>query len=152
VFDHGGPSNDAGALAKAFKLAAISAYGTAGLEFVRRIIAEGADEIGETVRNMVAAFIETAAPAGSDGQIDRAAQRLGLIAAAGELATALEIVPWRAGEAHDAAAWALAQWIDGRGGTEPDEVRQAIEQVSREWMIPPEVWKTENCNGLDAWS
>jgi putative DNA primase/helicase len=119
---------------------------------VRRIIAEGADEIGETVRNMVAAFIETAAPAGSDGQIDRAAQRLGLIAAAGELATALEIVPWRAGEARDAAALALSQWIDGRGGTESDEVRQAIEQVSREWMIPPEVWKTEICNGLDAWS
>jgi hypothetical protein len=117
---------------------------------VRRIIAEGADEIGETVRNMVAAFIETAAPAGSDGQIDRAAQRLGLIAAAGELATALEIVPWRAGEARDAAALALSQWIDGRGGTEPAEVRQAIEQVSREWMIPPEVWKTEICNGLDA--
>ena len=105
VFDHDGPSNDAGALAKAFKLAAISAYGTGGLEFVRRIIAEGADEIGETARNMIAAFIETAAPAGSDGQIDRAAQRLGLIAAAGELATALEIVPWRAGEARDAALW-----------------------------------------------
>jgi putative DNA primase/helicase len=51
------------------------------------------------------------------------------IAAAGELATALEIVPWRAGEARDATALALWQWIDGRGGTEPAEVRQAIEQV-----------------------
>jgi putative DNA primase/helicase len=185
AFDHGGQDGDAGALAKAFKQAAISAYGTAGLEYVRRIIAEGAGEIGETVRNMVAAFIETAAPAGSDGQIDRAAQRFGLIAAAGELATALEIVPWRAGEACEAAAWALAQWIDRRGGTEPAEVRQAIEQVrlfieqhgesrfealddpdtrpvnnragwrkgsgpDREWMIPPEVWKSEICNGLDS--
>ena len=185
VFDHGGPDNDAGALAKAFKQAAISAYGTAGPEFVRRMIAEGADEIGETVRAMVADFIESAAPGGSDGQIDRAAQRLGLIAAAGELATALELVPWQLGEAREAAAWALAQWIEGRGGTEPAEVRQAIEQVrlfieqhgesrfdtlddpdarpvnnragwrkgsgpDREWMIPPEVWKSEICNGLDA--
>jgi putative DNA primase/helicase len=133
---------------------------------------------------MVATFIEMVAPAGSDGQVHRAAQRLGLIAAAGELATALEIVPWQKGEAWDAAAWALTQWIDGRGGTEPAEVRQAIEQVrlfieqygesrfdplddadarpvnnragwrkgsgpDREWMIPPEVWKSEICAGLD---
>jgi putative DNA primase/helicase len=184
VFDHGGPDNDAGALAKTLKQAAISAYGTAGSEFVRRIIAEGVDEIGETVQDAVAAFIETAAPTGSDGQIGRAAQRFGLIAAAGELATALKLVPWRAGEARAAAAGTLAQWIEGRGGTEPAEVRQAIEQVrlfieqygesrfealddadarpvnnrgglrkgsgpDREWMIPPEVWKAEICNGLD---
>ena len=62
AFDHGGQDGDAGALAKAFKQAAISAYGTAGPEFVRRIIAEGADEIGETVRDMVAAFIEMGRP------------------------------------------------------------------------------------------
>jgi uncharacterized protein (DUF927 family) len=134
---------------------------------------------------MVATFIEMGATAGSDGQVHRAAQRLGLIAAAGELATALEIVPWRAGEAREAAALALSQWIDGRGGTEPAEVRQAIEQVrlfieqhgeSRfealddpdarpvnnragwrkgsgpdcEWLVPPEVWKSEICNGLDS--
>jgi uncharacterized protein (DUF927 family) len=83
------------------------------------------------------------------------------------------------------AAWALTQWIDGRGGTEPAEVRQAIDQVRlfieqygesrfdplddadaravnnragwrrgsgphREWMIPPQVWKAEICNGLDS--
>jgi putative DNA primase/helicase len=185
AFDHGGQDGDAGALAKVFKHAAISAYGTAGPEFVRRIVAEGADEISDSVRDMVAAFIETAAPAGSDGQIDRAAQRLGLIAAAGELATSLGVTPWQEGEARSAAAWALGQWINRRGGTEPAEVRQAIEQVRlfieqhgesrfdtlddldarpvsnragwrkgsgphREWMVPPEVWKTEICNGLDA--
>jgi putative DNA primase/helicase len=185
VFDHGGQDGDAGALAKLLKQAAILAYGTAGPEFVRRIVVEGADEIGETVRGMVATFIEMGVTAGSDGQVHRAAQRLGLIAAAGELATALEIVPWRAGEAREAAALALSQWIDGRGGTEPAEVRQAIEQVrlfieqhgesrfealddpdarpvnnragwrkgsgpDREWLVPPEVWKSEICNGLDS--
>ena len=62
-------------------------------------------------------------------KVDRAAQRLGLIAAAGELAAALELVPWQIGEAREAAAGMLAQWIDRRGGTEPAEVRQAIEQV-----------------------
>jgi uncharacterized protein (DUF927 family) len=179
AFDHAGPDNDAGALAKAFKQAAISAYGTAGPEFVRRLIA---DEVtGENVRAVIAAFVAAHVPAGTDGQIDRAAQRLGLIAAAGELATALDVTPWREGEAREAAAWALAQWIDQRGGTAPAEARQAIEQVrlaiqchgeSRfqslddpdakpvhnrlgwrkggEWWIQPETWKAEICNGLDA--
>lgn len=183
AFDHGEPDGDAGALAKAFKHAAISAYGMAGPEFVRRLIAK--EVTGEDVRAIVADFTASTVPARSDGQIDRAAQRLGLIAAAGELATALELVPWQLGEAREAAAWALTQWIEGRGGMEPAEVRQAIEQVRlfieqhgesrfdtlddhdarpvnnragwrkgsglhREWMIPPEVWKTEICNGLDA--
>jgi hypothetical protein len=40
VFDHPGPNGDPASLAKAFRLAAISAYGTAGPEFVRRLIGE----------------------------------------------------------------------------------------------------------------
>lgn len=182
AFDHGGPDGDAGALAKAFKHAAVSAYGTAGPEFVRRIISE--EVTGEDVRDLMANFMGANLPARSDGQIDRAAQRLGLIAAAGELAAAVGLVPWQPREAWNAAAWALAQWIEGRGGTEPAEIRQAIEQVrlfieqhgesrfeplddsdarpvnnragwrkgggpGREWMIPPEVWKSEICAGLD---
>ena len=43
VFDHAGPDGDAGKLAKAFKQAALSAYGVAGPEFVRRMIAERRD-------------------------------------------------------------------------------------------------------------
>src|SRR5262245_2637012 len=129
VFDHAGPEDDAGKLAKAFKYAASSAYGTAGPEFVRRIIAEGCDEVGNMIRGMVGDFVETTVLAGADGQIDRAAQRLGLVAAAGELATALGVTPWQEGAARAAAAWALERWIEHRGGTEPAEVRQAIEQV-----------------------
>ena len=40
VFDNGGSEGDAGALARAIKSAASEAYGAAGPEFVRRIIAE----------------------------------------------------------------------------------------------------------------
>jgi uncharacterized protein (DUF927 family) len=182
AFDHGGSSGDPALLAKEFKHAAISAYGTAGPEFVRQLIAN--DVTGDDVRKMIADFIAQHVSKHSDGQIDRAAQRLGLIAAAGALATAMGIVPWQAGEVQTAAVWALEKWIEGRGGTEPAEVRQAIEQVrlfieqhgesrfepldesgarpvnnragwrkgggpDREWMIPPEVWKSEFCVGLD---
>ena len=127
VFDHAGPDDDAGKLAKAFKQAAMSAYGMAGPEFVRRLIDE--QVTGEDVRGLVGEFVSAHVPAGADGQVDRAAQRLGLIAAAGELATLLGVTPWREGEAAAAAAWALEQWIGQRGGTEPAEVRQAVEQV-----------------------
>jgi len=178
VFDRAGPDGDAAKLAKACKLAAVSAYGVVGPEFVRRIMGEGVT--GDIVRGMVADFSARNVPAGCDGQIDRAAHRLGLIAAAGELATALGVTPWQPGEAQEAAAWALARWIEGRGGSAPTEARQAVEQVqlviqqhgeSRfeplddpearpvnnrlgwrkgdEWWIPPEVWKAEFAAGLD---
>ena len=127
AFDNGGPNSDAAALSQRFKVAAISAYGTAGPEFVRRLIAERID--GETICAMVLDFVAAVLPAGADGQIDRAAQRLGLIAVAGELATALRVTPWQAGAVRAAAAWALEQWIEGRGGTAPAEARQAIETV-----------------------
>ena len=127
VFDHAGPDGDAATFAKACKHAAVSAYGTAGPEFVRRLISEGVT--GDEVRSIVREFVAAKVAPGADGQIDRAAQRLGIIAAAGEMATGFGLTPWREGEAREAAAWALAQWIEARGGTEPAEVRQAIAQV-----------------------
>jgi 5S rRNA maturation endonuclease (ribonuclease M5) len=87
AFDNGGPTNNAAKLADLFKQAAITAYGTAGPEFVRRVIAECPEEIGKTVREMIATFVSRNVPRDSDGQVTRAAQRLGLIAAAGELAS-----------------------------------------------------------------
>lgn len=127
AFDNAGPDGDAGKLSKAMKHAAISAYGTAGPEFVRQLISERVD--GAKVRAMVAEFVASVVPQGSDGQIDRAAQRLGLVMAAGELATAMGVTPWEPAAARIAAAWAFEQWVAGRGGTEPAEVRQAIETV-----------------------
>ena len=127
VFDSAGPENDAAALARACKLAARSAYGTAGPEFVWRLIADGVT--GNEVRGMVDDFVATRVSRDADGQVDRAAQRLGLVAAAGKLATEFGLTPWQEGEAREAAAWALEQWIKGRGGTDPAEVRQAIAQV-----------------------
>ena len=88
------------------KLAAASAYGTAGPEFVRRLIAEGVTR-RRRARSIVNDFVAAEVPPGADGQIDRAAQRFGIIAAAGELATEFGLTGWREGEARDAAAWAL---------------------------------------------
>jgi putative DNA primase/helicase len=127
AFDNAGPEGDAAKLSKAMKVAAASSYGVAGPAFVASIIAEGLD--GETIRSMISEFIAAEVPTAADGQIIRAAERLGLIAAAGELATAFGVTPWREGAAQAAAAWALAHWIEGRGGTDPAEVRDAIDTV-----------------------
>ena len=115
-------------LAKACKLAAMSAYGTAGPEFVRRLIARRRDRRRRARDGQ--RFRRGGSPA-RRGRSNRSRVRngSGLIAAAGELATAFGFTPWREGEAREAAAWALEQWIEGRGGTEPAEVRQAVEQV-----------------------
>jgi len=127
VFDHAGPDNDAAKLAGSFKEAATDAYGTAGPEYVRLLLAEGVT--GEVIRGLVADFLAANVPAGADGQVQRAAQRFGVIAAAGALAAGLRLVPWPDDAAGKAAAWGFATWLDGRGGTAPAEERQAIEQV-----------------------
>jgi putative DNA primase/helicase len=128
AFDSNGPYRNAEELANGCKAAATAAYGTAGPEFVRRIIVNGVT--GDDIRSRVKAFVEEAKlPIGADGQVIRAARRLGLITAAGELATRFGLTPWREGEASHAAIDALRQWIDRRGGAEPAEVRQAIRQI-----------------------
>ena len=127
VFDNGGSQGDAGALARAIKFSATAAYGTAGPELVRRIIS--ANITGDDVRTMGADFVKAECSAGADGQVERVAHRLGLIAAAGEIAIATGVAPWRAGEVRNAATWALRAWLSNRGGAEPAEVRQAIQQV-----------------------
>jgi putative DNA primase/helicase len=127
VFDNGGPDGDASALAKSIKLAASSAYGTAGPAFVRQVFANSVT--GDDVRRLISHFVTVTIPSAADGQVERAAQRFGLIAAAGELAAKFGIVPWPVGVARNAAAWALERWIELRGGTEPAEARQAIEAV-----------------------
>ena len=129
VFSSHGPERDAGKLADAFKLAAETNYGTAGPEFVRRVIKYGALKAGEITRKRANEFVAAQVPAGADGKVVRVARRLGHHAAAGELAVELKITPWKKGAAMRAHVWAFQQWLAKRGGIEPAEVRQAIEQV-----------------------
>ena len=131
VFSNAGAETTAGGLADMFKIAGSTNYGTAGPEFVRRVIRTGVGKIADSARKRIDAFVVANVQNGADGQVRRAAQRFALVAAAGELATALGITPWAKGRATKAAVWAFRQWLQGRGGVEAAEVRQAIEQVRR---------------------
>jgi hypothetical protein len=67
------------------------------------VIAE-LDKVRDAIEGFKAEFIAEHCPAGAGGQITRTAARFALVAAAGELATTLDIVPWPKGEAKTATA------------------------------------------------
>jgi uncharacterized protein (DUF927 family) len=166
-------------------------YGTAGPAFVAALIDDKVDrtQLHDRVESFVRSVI-----AGAHGQAERVAERLGVVAAAGELAAAFGIVPWPQGAPTEAAKWAFTQWLTKRGGMKPAEERQAIRQVRhfieaygdsrfdsvadprgggdptvdldrravviragyrkgdgvhRRWLVFPEVWRSEVCEGLD---
>jgi uncharacterized protein (DUF927 family) len=131
AFDDAGPTGNAGDLVRALAEATLEAHGVAGPEFVRALIAR--ESCGEEIRATVKKFCLENVEAGSDGQIERAAKRFGLIAAAGELASELGATGWDAGTAWSAAVAAFERWKLTRGGDskEPAEDRRIIMQVTR---------------------
>jgi uncharacterized protein (DUF927 family) len=131
VFDDAGESESAKDLANEIKQEARSHYGTAGPAFVERLIAHGLEEVKAAVTAVIAKFRADVVPAEADGQVQRAADRLGLIAAAGELAREFGMVPWPDGQAYTAAAVCFTAWLDERGGAGAAEVEEAIARVRR---------------------
>ncbi len=105
-------------------------YGGAVREYLARLTADLAglsDALTEARRRWVAEH----SPTGADGQVQRVAARFGLVAAAGELASAMGVLPWRDGEASDAAAGCFKAWVDARGGTGAAEISAGLAQVRR---------------------
>ncbi|HTQ54028.1 MAG TPA: DUF927 domain-containing protein [Bryobacteraceae bacterium] len=114
--------------ARRLKEAAARYYGAplrAYLEFVTR----KRTEVESTVRNFLADFLKNRVAADSVGEVFRAAQRLAVIAAGGELATCTGITGWEPGEATEAAARCFKSWIEGRGTTGAGDIEEAIGQV-----------------------
>ncbi len=68
-------------------------------------------------------------PANSDGQVMRVGQKFALVAAVGELAIALGILPWPAGEAENACMCLFNDWLVARGGTQAHEAQDAEQRL-----------------------
>jgi putative DNA primase/helicase len=81
------------------------------------------------VKRLRQQFIGDHLPVGSDGQVRSVCGRFGVIAAAGEMATEWNILPWSDGEATQAAATCFVAWLGERGGIGAGEVHAAIRQV-----------------------
>jgi uncharacterized protein (DUF927 family) len=125
VFDAG---EDPEQLARDLRQAAITFYGTAGPAFIRAIIAK-TDDVAAIAQESLDTFREQVAANVQSGQVLRAANRIGLVAVAGELAIQLGVLPWPTGSLNEAAADIFRSWQVDRGGNDPAEVRRAIEQI-----------------------
>ena len=116
------------AFSDAIKAACAAHYGHAGPAFVRGLVADPGHWEGEAKR-LAKAFAGKAQQEGDSGQVHRGALRFAAVAAAGEMAAVLGIVPWRAGEAETAALACFNAWAAGFGRTGLREHRQILERV-----------------------
>ncbi|WP_457492263.1 DUF927 domain-containing protein [Tardiphaga sp. P5_C7] len=123
---HGFPTAEA--LARHLRGATQQNYGVASREYLAAIVPK-IDEIKKIVTDVVKAFCEQFVPKGADGQVERVAQRFGLICAGGEIASLFGIAPWARGDAVAAGAKCFEQWLAVRGGHDAAEIRDGIEQV-----------------------
>lgn len=131
AFDTLHGSTDGAAFADRLRGTTATQYGTAGPAFVAHFL-ENREAAIETIRDAKQAFQQLAAKRFNltgEGQIERATARLGLVAAAGELATSFGLTGWTPGEARDAALHVLEAWLDGRGGSGSAEAREAMVRV-----------------------
>ena len=124
----GFPSADA--FARHFRAATAKNYGHPAIAFLTKFVANQKENI-ERVAALMKQFQERSMVAGADGQVSRVLARFGLVAAAGELATELEVLPWQKGDAFAASRTCFEAWISGRGGTDAAEDRDAIALVRR---------------------
>lgn len=108
---HDHPS--AATLADAIKAAASRCYGTAGRAWLE-VLAADPEGMAAQAREVVDAFTAEHVPRDAAGQVRRAAARFGLVAAAGELAAGLGVLPWEPGEAERAAAACFTAWRRNR--------------------------------------
>lgn len=114
--------------ADSIKRAAATHYGHAFRVFIARMVAD-MDKTRAEVLQAIPAFVARACPADADGQVRRVAARFALCAVAGEMATEWGILPWRAGEAIEAAKRCLGEWISARGGAGASEDRAILSAV-----------------------
>lgn len=100
-------------------------YGHAGPAFVERFVTNPKASAG-LARDIMRAFVEASKEHDDNGQVHRAANRFALAAAAGELATAFGIVPWREGQAAQACHAAFQRWANAFGRSAPREQRAVL--------------------------
>ena len=106
------------ALSDAVRAAAAAHHGHAARTFLAALAVERAErpaDLSRNLRDAMGDFTRAAAlPADATGQVRRVAQRFALLAAAGELAAALGVLPWPEGEARRAALAGLQAWLGNR--------------------------------------
>lgn len=123
-------------LARYLKEQSSKYYGTAIDAFLERITADQTQVThlvknwqNEFVEECLPEFVEECLPAKASGQVAKVARRFGLLAAAGELATLFQILPFKEGAAFNAIAKCFTSWLEYRGSQIDLEPQEALEQI-----------------------
>lgn len=159
-------------------------HGAVGMEWLRWLVKHHQTLPAQIATN-IEKFCRAVVPAGASGQVSRVARRFGLVAVAGELATAYGLTGWPEGEAARAAKVCFESWITGYGSIGDREEAALLAQVraffelhgsarfesadateemkvisragfyryqpdnSRQYLVFPEAFKRELCEGFD---
>lgn len=113
-------------------------HGVAGRHFIKELMHEikdkGQEYVVDLINGQIAQFREKYVRPGIDGQVERVADRFALVAAAGEMAIWLGVLPWEEGEAMTEIGRVYEDWIDSRGG---DGSREDINLIKalREFLM-----------------
>ncbi len=103
-------------------------YGTAQRAFLAEL-AKDRYKWEKKVQQQVRALADGFRQKDFDGQVLRVVERFALVAAAGEIAQEMGIVPWQHSEPAQAAYCCLHEWLDTRGGTESAEILDALSHI-----------------------
>jgi uncharacterized protein (DUF927 family) len=132
IFENLHDAKSAGEFADQLKRATLECYGTpirAYLDCVARSFADDPTGTTAAFRELRDHFITSHLPDGASGQVRSVCGRFGLVAAAGELATALDLTGWPEGEAIRAAVMCFNAWLDQRGTIGDQDLEAGIRQV-----------------------
>lgn len=105
-------------------------YGATGRAWLQWLT-ENADTLKASIRAASAALAAQIVPEAASGQVERVGARFALVGAAGELATAVGLTGWPAGESEQAARACFNDWLAARGGIGNGEETAMLRQVRR---------------------
>lgn len=116
-------------------------YGQIGITYLEELT-KRYGKLRDRIKHWQGVFLDGLIPAGASSQVTRGASRFAIVAAAGEIASELNLTGWKQGEAVKAAQACFKSWLDARGGIAPTEEVQMWRQVR---LI------IETSDGLFAW-
>ncbi len=90
-------------------------HGAVGIEYLQQLV-ENREAVTRRVGKLINDFINANVAEDAHGQTFRVANRFGLVAAAGELATEFGLTGWPVGDATKAVEMCFKDWNNSRGG------------------------------------
>ena len=129
IFEQLHDIGSADALARHLREASERLYGMPARAFLERLVQISPDKLSEIVGKARSDFMAKYVPEGASGQVLSVAGRFALVAAAGTLATAFDILLWPKEEADTAAGLCFRAWLAKRGGAGAMEFETGLAHI-----------------------